>query len=83
MNYKKWIEGEELEKVLEWVKYEPTDEQVAKNMGIDRATLHKWIKKKPDFGEIYREANIQPNIEIENAMFYLACGKAFVEETKK
>ena len=82
MKYKRWIEGEGLKRVLEWVKHGLTDEQVAKNMGIDRSTFHSWMKKKPEFGEAVREAKIQPNIEIENAMFNLACGKTFVEETK-
>ena len=77
-----WTEGVGLGRILEWVRFGLTDEQVAKNIGIAKKTLYEWLKKDPDFASVYRDAKVQPNIELENAMFKLACGQMFIEETK-
>ena len=80
--YHDWIEGEGLQKICQWIRYGLGDEQIAKNMGIGRTSFYNWQKKFPEFAKAIKEARINPNIEIENSMFELACGKAYVEETK-
>ena len=77
-----WIEGEGLKTICEWASYGLTDKQIVENMGIGRATFYKWLREYPEFAEAIKKARIQTNIEIENSMIDLACGKNFVEEIK-
>lgn len=77
-----WIKGEGLEKVCEWARHGLNDNQLLENIGISRATFYKQLKAYPDFAAALKKARIQPNIEIENSMFELACGKMYVEEIK-
>lgn len=80
--YKDWIEGEGLETICAWVRHGLTDKQVIENIGIGRTTFYEWQRSYPDFAEAIKKARIQPNIEIENAMFDLACGRVYAEDIK-
>ena len=80
--YQEWIEGEGLETVCKWARLGWTDQQIIKAMGIKERTFYMWQKKFPDFHEALKAAKRNPNIEIETSMIDLACGKAYVEETK-
>lgn len=89
MNYKgkkgkhsDWIEGEGLETICAWARHGLTDTQIIDNIGIGRTTFYKWLRVFPDFAAAIKKARINPNIEIENAMFDLACGKLNIEEVK-
>ena len=77
-----WVEGEGLKAICEWASYGLTDKQISENMGIGRSTFYKWLKERPDLAEAIKKARIQTNIEIENSMIDLACGKKYVEEIK-
>ena len=77
-----WIEGEGLEKICEWARYGLTDKQIVENMRVGRTTFYKWLREYPHFVEAIKKARIQTNIEIENSMIDLACGKKIVEEIK-
>lgn len=77
-----WIAGEGLEKICEWASFGLTDKQIVENIGIGRTTFYKWLREYPDFADAIKKARVKANIEIENAMIDLACGKKFVEETK-
>lgn len=77
-----WVEGEGLEKICEWARHGLTDTQIVENMGVNRASFYRWLKEFPDFEKAIKDARIKPNIEIENSMFELACGRVFVEEVK-
>ena len=80
--YGDWIEGEGLEKICQWIRYGLGDEQIIKNMGVGKTSFYTWQKRFPNFAKAIKEARINPNIEIETSMFDLACGRAFVEETR-
>ena len=80
--FKDWIEGPGLENVCKWAKLGLSDEQIAKNMGIGRTSFYTWQKKFPDFAAAIKKAKRVPELEIENAMFELACGHVYVEEIK-
>ena len=82
VDYHDWIEGEGLERICEWIRHGLTDKQIASNIGIAQITLYQWQHNFPEFADAIKKAKIQPNIELENAMFNLACGKTFVEEVK-
>ena len=77
-----WIKGEGLEKVCEWARHGLSDEQIIQNMNIGRTSFYKWLKDYPDFAAAIKKARMQPNIEIENSMFDLACGRTYVEKIK-
>ena len=77
-----WIKGEGLELICGWARHGLSDTQIVANMGIGRTTFYNWLKEYPDFASAIKKARIQPNIEIENAMFDLACGKTYVEEIR-
>lgn len=79
---REWVEGEGLKTVCDWVRHGLTDIQVATNIGIGKNTFRKWQREYPKFDEAIKKARIKPNLEIENAMFNLACGKTYVEEIK-
>ena len=80
--YRDWIEGPGLENVCKWAKLGLSDEQIAKNMGIGRTSFYSWQKRFPEFGAAIKKAKRVPELEIENAMFELACGRVYVEEIK-
>lgn len=77
-----WIQGQGLERICKWAKLGLTGEQIAKNIGIQRSTYVAWLKKFPDFAAAIKKAQRIPELELENAMFELACGHSFVEEIK-
>lgn len=77
-----WIKGEGLKNVCEWARYGLTDTQIIENIGIGRTTFYKWLREFPEFAEAIKKARVQTNIEIENVMIDLACGKTYVEESK-
>ena len=77
-----WTSGSNLDKVCEWVSNGLTDKQLANNMGIAEATFYEWRRRYPDFAAALAEAKEKPKLELENAMFKLATGQMFIEETK-
>ena len=77
-----WVDGDGLKTICELARHGLTDRQIVENIGIGRTTFYKWLREYPDFAKAIKDARIKPNVEIENAMFELACGKVFVEEIK-
>jgi len=80
--YKEWVEGKGLENVCMWAKLGIMDKQIAGNMGISLTTFYEWQRRFPSFSDAIKKAKAIPNLELENAMFDLALGKAYVEEVK-
>lgn len=81
-NYHDWIDGKGLETVCQWERLGISDKQLAHNMGISTTTLYEWKHKFPKFADAIKKAKSIPDLELENAMFNLATGKVFVEETR-
>lgn len=79
--YKNWIEGDGLIKIQGWVRKGLSNDQIAENMGIDRATFYRWANKYSDFGDVLKRTKEITVYEVEDAMFKAAKGY-FVEETK-
>ena len=79
---KEWAQGDKLHQVCEWVSKGLSDKQIARNMGIAESTLYDWKKKYPDFAVALSEAKEKPKLELENAMYKMAIGQMFIEETK-
>ena len=49
--YQKWLEPESLILLEGWARDGLTDEQIAKKMGVNIATLYDWKKKYPEISE--------------------------------
>lgn len=79
--YKEWLTPEKLTLLRGWAKDGLSDEQVAKNIGINRTTLYDWKKKYSDISDALKKGKEVADYEIENAMYKSAIGY-FVEEEK-
>lgn len=69
-----WLTDEGLTLLEGWAKDGLTDEQIAKNIGINRATLYDWKKKKPSIANILKKGKEIVDFEVENALFKKAIG---------
>lgn len=66
--YQKWLEPEGLTLLTGWARDGLTDEQIAHNMGINKATLYDWIKKYPDISNSLKGGKEVVDIQVENAL---------------
>lgn len=66
--YQKWLEPEGLTLLTGWARDGLTDEQIAHNMGINKATLYDWIKKYPDISDSLKRGKEVVDIQVENAL---------------
>lgn len=72
--YAKWLEPENLTLIQGWRRDGLSDEQVAKNMGVNRSTLHKWIKDHKPISDAYKKGTEVSSYEVENALYKSARG---------
>lgn len=79
--YKEWLMPEKLTLLRGWAKDGLSDEQVAKNIGINRTTLYDWKKKYSDISDALKKGKEVADYEVENAMYKSAIGY-FIEEEK-
>lgn len=80
--YQKWIEPEGQTLIQGWRRDGLSDDQVAKNMGISRSTLHAWIAKHKAISDAYKKGSEVAVYEVENALYKSAIGY-FVTETEQ
>lgn len=66
--YQKWLEPENLILLEGWARDGLTDEQIAHNIGINKATLYDWIKKYPDISDSLKKGKEVVDIQVENAL---------------
>lgn len=60
-----------------WARDGLTDEQIATKIGINRATLYKWIDRFSDIGNALKQGKEPVDIEVEDSMVKLALGHYF------
>ena len=51
-----------------WARDGLIDEQIAHNMGINKATLYDWKKKYPDISDALKAGKEVVDIQVENAL---------------
>ena len=84
--YHQWITKEGLTKIEGWARDGLTNEQIAKNIGINPDTLYTWIKKFPEISESLKKGKEVVDREVENALLKRALGyeyeevKTYIEE---
>jgi transposase-like protein len=81
--YHKWIEPDSLLKLEAWARDGLTDEQIAGNIGINRATLYDWKKKFPEIDEALKKGKEVVDIQVENALYKRAMGYKYTEVIKE
>lgn len=78
--YQEWIEPDGLLKLKAWARDGLTDEQIAKNMDIDTATLYRWKKKYCEICEALKRGKEVVDVEVENALLKRAIGYRYTED---
>ncbi|PEQ68950.1 hypothetical protein [Bacillus cereus] len=74
-----WLTNEGLLKIEGWARDGLVDEQIAKNIGISRATLSNWKKKHPLITRTLAKGKEVVDREVENALLKKALGYTYEE----
>ena len=80
--YQEWLEPDGLLKLEGWARDGLNDEQIAKNMGINVATLYKYKNLYSNINEALKRGKEVIDIEVENALYKRAIGYTY-EEVKE
>lgn len=79
--YEYWLTPEGLIKLEGWARDGLTDDQIAKNIGINRDTLYRWKKAYPDFSDALKRGKEVVDRQVENALLKRALGYTYDEVT--
>lgn len=79
--YEYWLTPEGLIKLEGWARDGLTDEQIAKNIGINRDTLYRWKKAYPDISDALKRGKEVIDRQVENALLKRALGYTYEEVT--
>jgi transposase-like protein len=77
--YQEWLTDDGLLRLEGWARDGLTDEQIAQNIGINPATLYKWIDKYRQIGETIKKGKAPVDIQVENALLKRALGYDYEE----
>lgn len=77
--YHEWLQEDNLIRIESWARMGLTDEQIAKNMGVNKTTLYDWMKKFPDISNSIKKGKAPIDFEVENALFKRAIGYEYEE----
>lgn len=69
-----WLEQDKLILLEGWARDGLTNEQIAKNVGINPKTLYDWMNKKDPIREALRKGKEIVDFEVENALYKRALG---------
>lgn len=78
-----WLERDKLILLEGWARDGLTDEQIAKNIGISRASLYEWKKKEVDIFDALKKGKEVIDFEVENALLKRALGYTITIEEEK
>lgn len=79
--YEYWLTPEGLIKLEGWARDGLTDEQIAKNVGINRDTLYRWKKAHSDISDALKRGKEVIDRQVENAILSRALGYTYDEVT--
>lgn len=66
-----------------WARDGLTDEQIAKNLGISKVSLYKYMDIHPELFELLKKSKAIVDREVENALLKRALGYEYDEITKE
>lgn len=78
-----WLEKDKLILLEGWARDGLTDEQIAKNIGISRASLYEWKKKEVDISDALKKGKEVIDFEVENALLKKALGYTITIKEEK
>ena len=78
-----WLENDKLILLEGWAKSGLTDEQIAKNIGINRTTLYDWKKKEVNIADALKKGKEVIDFEVENALLKKALGYTITLKKQK
>lgn len=81
--YVKWLEEDNLIRLQGWAMDGLTDDDIAENVGINRATLYDWKKRFPDINNALKKGKDSADRRVENALFKRATGYDEWEEKEE
>lgn len=79
--YEYWLTPEGLIKLEGWARDGLTDDQIAKNIGINRDTLYRWKKAHSDISDALKKGKEVIDRQVENALLKRALGYTYDEIT--
>lgn len=81
--YHQWLTEEGLNRLQGWKRNGLTDEQIAEKMGINVATLYRWINQFCEICEALKIGKEDADLAVENSLFKSACGYEYVEQIEE
>ena len=63
-----------------WKRDGLSDEQVAKNLGVSKTTIHEWKNQYPEFATAIKKGREVSDYELENTLHKRAMGYYYTEE---
>lgn len=81
--YEYWLTPEGLLKLEGWARDGLTDEQIARNMGVNKATLYRWKEKYCDICDTLKRGKDVVDRQVENALLRRALGYEYEEVKEK
>lgn len=78
-----WLEKDKLILLEGWARNGLTDEQIAKNIGINRTTLYDWKKKEINIADALKKGKEVVDFEVENALLKKALGYTITLKEEK
>lgn len=72
--YEEWLRPDGQLRLKGWARDGLSDEQIAKNMGINVSTLYTWKNKYNEISEALKENKDVADREVENALYKSATG---------
>jgi len=78
--YADWVTEEGLLLIEGWARDGLTNEDIAKNIGINPDTLYTWMKRFPEISEALKKGKEVIDRKVENALLKAALGYDFEEE---
>ena len=77
--YAEWLTPDGLLLLEGWARDGLTDEQIAGNIGINPATLYKWIDRFGEIGKAIKKGKAPVDFQVENALLKRAVGYDYEE----
>lgn len=79
--YQEWLTPDGLLLLEGWARDGLTDEQIARKIGINPATLYKWFDRYGEIGKAIKKGKAPVDFEVENALLKRALGYDYEEVT--
>lgn len=77
--YQEWLTPDGLLLLEGWARDGLTDEQIAQKIGINPATLYKWMDRFAEIGKAIKKGKAPVDIQVENALLKRALGYDYEE----